>query len=146
MTGWIRTAVANPMKLFTNFRNKLEWLSLASHSSLVLCLSVRPGAHPSVEFLKGSSHGKALALPTNIRLVWKGLPGPNTLAITKSVNYGCKIFHRIGSWACIIKLITAVIYSFCNKLQCLSLNTILGCKGVPGTNTLAYYRNRKLRP
>jgi hypothetical protein len=48
--------------------------------------------------------------------------------------------------ACIIKLITAVIYSFRNKLACLSLNTWLGWKGLPGTNTVAYYGNRKLRP
>ncbi len=47
--------------------------------------------------------------------------------------------------ACIIKLITAVIYGFPNKLECLSLNTRLGWKGLPGTNTLAYHGNRKLR-
>jgi hypothetical protein len=47
--------------------------------------------------------------------------------------------------ACIIKLITAVIYGFRNKLECLSLNTRLGWKGLPGTNTLAYYRNRKIQ-
>jgi hypothetical protein len=46
----------------------------------------------------------------------------------------------------IIKLITAIIYSFCNKLECLSLNTRLDWKGLPGTNTLAYYGNCKLRP
>jgi len=47
---------------------------------------------------------------------------------------------------CIIKLITAVIYGFRNKLECFSLNTKLGWKGLQGTNTLAYYVNRKLRP
>jgi hypothetical protein len=46
----------------------------------------------------------------------------------------------------IIKLITAVIYSFRNKLERLFLNPRLGWKGLPGTNTLAYYGNRKLRP
>jgi hypothetical protein len=46
--------------------------------------------------------------------------------------------------ACIIKLITAVIYGFRNKLECLSLKTRLGWKSLPGTNTLAYYGNRKL--
>ncbi len=40
--------------------------------------------------------------------------------------------------ACIIKLITTVIYGFHNKLECLSANTRLGWKGLPGTNTLAY--------
>jgi hypothetical protein len=46
--------------------------------------------------------------------------------------------------ACIIKLITAVIYDSRNKLECLSLNTKLSWKHLPGTNTLAYYKNRKL--
>ncbi len=48
--------------------------------------------------------------------------------------------------ACTTKLIVAVIYGFRNKLPCLTLNTRLGWKGLPGTNTLAYYGNRKLRP
>jgi hypothetical protein len=38
--------------------------------------------------------------------------------------------------ACIIKLITAIIYGFRDKLDCLSLNTRLGWKGWPGTNTV----------
>ncbi len=46
--------------------------------------------------------------------------------------------------ACIIKLITAVIYGFRNKLEHLSLNTRLGLKDLPGTNTLAYCGHRKL--
>ncbi len=50
------------------------------------------------------------------------------------------------SGACIIKLITAVIYGFCNMLECLSINTRLGWKCSPGTNTLAYYGNCKLQP
>ncbi len=41
--------------------------------------------------------------------------------------------------ACIIKLITAVIYGFRIKLECLCLNTRLDWKGLPGTNTVAYY-------
>ncbi len=47
---------------------------------------------------------------------------------------------------CIIKRITAIIYGYHNKLECLSLNARLGWRGLPGTNTLAYYRNRKLWP
>ncbi len=43
--------------------------------------------------------------------------------------------------AYVIKLITAVIYGFRFKLECLSLNTRLG---LPATSTLAYNRNRKL--
>ncbi len=37
------------------------------------------------------------ALPVNIRLGWKGLPGTNTGSLRKSVNYGRKKFYRIGS-------------------------------------------------
>jgi hypothetical protein len=48
--------------------------------------------------------------------------------------------------ACIIKLVTAVIYGFCNNLERVSPNTRLGWKGFPETNTLAYYGNRKLPP
>jgi hypothetical protein len=48
--------------------------------------------------------------------------------------------------AFIIKLITAVNYGFRNKLEHLSIKTRLGWKGLPGTSTLAYYVNRKLRP
>ncbi len=43
-------------------------------------------------------------------------------------------------------IITAVIYGFRYELECLSRNTRLGQKGMPGTNTLAYYGNRKLQP
>ncbi len=38
-------------------------------------------------------HGRPLALPTNIRLGWKGLPGTNT------VNYVRKKFYIIGPWS-----------------------------------------------
>jgi len=44
-----------------------------------------------------------------------------------------------------LKLYKAVIYGVCNKLECLSKNTELGWKGLPGINTLAYYRNCILR-
>ncbi len=64
--------------------NKLERLSLASLSSLVYGLWARPRAYPRVEHLKDSSIGYALALPTNNRLGWKGLPGTNALAYYKN--------------------------------------------------------------
>jgi hypothetical protein len=51
-----------------------------------------------------------------------------------------------GPGVCIIKLITAIIYGFRNKLERLFLNTRLGCKGLPESNTLAYCGNHKLRP
>jgi len=41
---------------------------------------VRPGAYLRVEHLKVAPLGLAPALPTNIRLGWKGLPGTNALA------------------------------------------------------------------
>jgi hypothetical protein len=52
----------------------------------------------------------------------------------------------VTSEACIIKLITVVIYGFRDKLECLSINTRLGWKGLLGINTVAYYGNHKLRP
>jgi len=52
-----------------------------------------------VEQLKGATIGLALALPANIRLGWKGLPGTNILAFyNKSVNYGHKKFYSAGPW------------------------------------------------
>jgi hypothetical protein len=42
---------------FTNFCNKLEWLSLISLSSLVYRLWAMSGAYPRVEHLEGSSIG-----------------------------------------------------------------------------------------
>jgi len=59
-------------------------LSLPSLSSLVLSLKIRPGAYPRVEHLKGASLRKALALPANISLGWKGLAGTTTLAYHKN--------------------------------------------------------------
>jgi hypothetical protein len=53
---------------------------LVSLSSLVYYL--QPMLEPiRVEYLEGHhTNGKFLALPANIRLGWKGLPGTNTLA------------------------------------------------------------------
>jgi hypothetical protein len=59
----------------------ISWcLSLASLSSLVYCLWVRPEAYPRVEHPKSSSLGLAPVLPAEIRLDGKSLPGTNTLA------------------------------------------------------------------
>jgi len=55
------------------------------------------------------------------------------------------IFITLGPGACIVKLITVVIYGLRNMLECLSLNTRLGWKGLPGRKTLAYYINHKLQ-
>jgi hypothetical protein len=43
--------------IFLNVHRKLERLSLASLSSLVYCLWVKPGAYHSVEHQKGTSLG-----------------------------------------------------------------------------------------
>ncbi len=40
---------------------------------------------PRMEHLKGASLGQAPALPANIRLDWKGLPGTNTLDYYKKL-------------------------------------------------------------
>jgi hypothetical protein len=48
-------------------------------------------AYPRVEHLKRASLEYAPALPANIRLGWKGLPGTNTLAF-----YGRKKFYNTG--------------------------------------------------
>ncbi len=56
------------------------------------------------------------------------------------------MFYGTGPGACIIKRITAVIYGFRNKLECLSLASISSLVKRLGTNTLAYYGNCKLQP
>jgi hypothetical protein len=38
-----------------------------------------------------------LALPSNIKLGFKVLPGTNTQLLRKSVNYGCKKFYSTDS-------------------------------------------------
>jgi hypothetical protein len=53
---------------------------------------------------------------------------------------------RLTPGACIIKLITAVIYGFPNKLERLSLASLSSLVLCFWTNTPAYYGNRKLRP
>jgi len=46
--------------------------------------------------------GRFQALPTNIRLGWKSLPGTNTRLLQALVNYACKKFYDIwpGSPMC----------------------------------------------
>ena len=55
----------------------------------------------------------------------------------KLLNHSYKFGHGGGQKKArthVIKYIMAVIYGFRNKLECLSLNTRLGWKGLPGTN------------
>ncbi len=79
------------------------------------------------------------------RLLRMSYSMPWAKIITSPVVDVINLFFIFNAWACIIKLITAVIYGFRNKLECLSLNTRLGCKGLPRTNTLACYGNRKFQ-
>jgi hypothetical protein len=52
-----------------------------------------------------------MALLTNIRLGWKGLPGTNALAYyEKFVNYCRKMFMKLTPGANVIKLFTDVFY------------------------------------
>jgi len=66
--------------------------------------------------------------------------------VYETLTNGNKLIYSKGPGACIIRLIMAIICWFRNKLECLSLNTRLSWKGLPGTYTLAYYANRKLLP
>ncbi len=45
----------------------------------------------------------APALPANIRLGWKFLPGTNTCLLRKSVNYSRKKFYSTGPWATMVE-------------------------------------------
>jgi hypothetical protein len=46
----------------------------------VLMFASKAGAYLSLPILGAALYGKLLALPPNIRLVWKGLPWTNTIA------------------------------------------------------------------
>ncbi len=85
----------------TDFRIKLECLSLASLSSLVYCLWVSLGAYLRVDHLKGSSLGQASAfLPTNInqtKLERLGRDKRSSL-LRKSTNYCRKKFYSTAPW------------------------------------------------
>ncbi len=62
-----------------------------------------------VDYAGTSTLGKApgLTQPTN----WKSLPGTNTVAFTKLVNYRQKSFN-IGPWGKCYKLFITIIYKF----------------------------------
>jgi hypothetical protein len=59
-----------------------------------------------------------------------------------SVMAPCKItsnfLNRIGAWDQCFKTLLSVIYHFRTKLECF---VRLGWKSLPGTNTLADYKN-----
>ena len=57
--------------------------------------------------------GRLPALPTNIKLGCKGLPGTNTLAYYENPFItAVKIFIRLDPGVNVIKLFTVVIYGF----------------------------------
>ncbi len=75
----------------------------------------------------------------------ESLQGTNTLAYHEHSKIADeKSFIALGPGACIIKLITAVICGFRNKLECLPLDTSLGWKGLPGANTVADYEHSQI--
>jgi hypothetical protein len=86
-------------------------------------------AYPNEAPFKGYTLGWAPGLThthtqTHITLRLVGLArDKNSSSIRKSVNYGQKSFIALAPGACIIKLISAVIYGVFNKLECLSLKT-----------------------
>ncbi len=146
--------------------------------TVCLCIPVQPslmfqskaGAYSRIVHQRCTSLGQSLALLTNIRLGWKGLPGTNSRAYYKHSSITpqkCFIKWTLGTN--LIKLFT----NFHNKPECLSWqgkrlqpsllfvgkarmdelkgsslrqasalpNIRLGWKGLPRTNTLAYYDN-----
>ncbi len=68
------------MASVTTFHNTVETFVPGTSFQPSLMFAVIPEANPRVDHLKGSSLRQAPALPTNIRLGWKGLPGSNDLA------------------------------------------------------------------
>ncbi len=57
--------------------------------------------------------GRFLALPANIRLGWKGLPGTNVLAYNKKLYLtAVKSFITLVLGANVIKLFTVISYNF----------------------------------
>ncbi len=63
--------VQNVMKLFASVIYVIDGISW--------CACFRQ-AYLSVEYLKGATLGYPPALPTNMRIGWKGLPGTSTIA------------------------------------------------------------------
>ncbi len=91
---WIKVAYEFWCQCYkTDYGRKLRtfvmsWSVFPWQAFQVYCLWARPWAYPRVEHLKCSSIGEAPAFPTNIRLFWKGLPLPATLAY-----YDCNWQH-----------------------------------------------------
>ncbi len=72
-------------------------------------VSLRPGANPRVEPLKGASLGQVQALLKNIRLGWGGLSGNNNLAYFKHSFITAINLCKIGSWFEAISLVLLTV-------------------------------------
>jgi hypothetical protein len=79
-----------------NVCSKLERFSMASLSSLVECLFVKQEPTPLKNLSGAPLEGRLLALPTNNRLGWIGLPWTNTLAYYEILKIMEKKFYNIG--------------------------------------------------
>jgi hypothetical protein len=89
-----------------DFRNKIECISLASISSLVKCLRVRP--EPTLEWSTWDKHSSLLR---------------------KFVNYDRKKFYNIGPWVFKNEMTTNLFFNFNN-----SKRTTLKLKGFHSQN------------
>jgi len=70
----------------------------------------KAGAYPRVEHLKSASFSQAPALPPNMRLGYKGLPGTNTLTYYENPYItDIKSFITLGPGVIAIKLFTTAI-------------------------------------
>ncbi len=80
---------------------------------LILMFTRKAGAYLSEAPFRRSTLGGLLALPTNFRLGWKGLPETNTLAYHEHSEIPVvKSFITLGPRANYIKLFLSVIYGF----------------------------------
>jgi hypothetical protein len=94
---------------------KINWCSfLASLSSLVQCLLVKQEPTQLKHLLGALLQGRLLALPSNNRLGWKGLPVTNTLAFYENSKItAIKRLITLGPGDCAIKHYRFVMYGSC---------------------------------
>ena len=92
--------------------------SLTGLSSLVWYLPARSEPNRVKHLSVASLQSRLPALPTKIRLGWKGLLRTNNSLFQKFVNYGCKSFITLGWGRCLNGFVT---YDTFHKLSC-SLN------------------------
>jgi hypothetical protein len=97
MQAWVQYYKTFLRPYFTNFRNKLECLSLTILTSLVYCLWVRPEPTQVKCYLATPVYGRLLLLPANIGLGWKGMPGTyKHSSLLRKFVLRTKKFYNIG--------------------------------------------------